>query len=369
MISHKNDFVQGQGVYASLWEVDENLSGNFVLSSKYHRFKQKMVRGHEITTRVLEVKKVRKDLDPDADPTHPAELVTGRLITSQGTKCLCEIKKALAFSKEHLDSDGNPLKSGETPETVMDKILQSMWEESQKTPPKNADDDSSTKSKSPAKKKQKVQTKTAETDDDDDAAAANAEVDVSVILDADVCTVISDGDVTVSLERPANWIFQGFMAFSYFGPFAENRDAGRYIDLLLLCDPPKEKKKEMSRASQRKEAKKGEAFLRERDANRGGKSVVERILIANQETQLKKLEANKLEVVLLSLSMRANRYERAMGRALELANISKDFSKYEELEQKLEDVECEMKEMERMMKDGEVATTADTGDEDGSTTH
>ncbi|CAJ1951000.1 unnamed protein product [Cylindrotheca closterium] len=69
MISHKNDFVQGQGIYASLWEVDENLGGKFVLSSMYHRFNQKMVRGQGITTRVLEVKKVRKDHDPNTDTT------------------------------------------------------------------------------------------------------------------------------------------------------------------------------------------------------------------------------------------------------------------------------------------------------------
>lgn len=41
-------------------------------------------------------------------------------------------------------------------------------------------------------------------------------------------------------------IFRGFMGFMFFGPFHENREAGRYIDLLFLENPPKKDAKTLS---------------------------------------------------------------------------------------------------------------------------
>jgi len=55
-VSHKNDFLQGQGIYGALWEVDENSGGSFILNPKYHKSPSKLFRGKEITRTVLEVR-------------------------------------------------------------------------------------------------------------------------------------------------------------------------------------------------------------------------------------------------------------------------------------------------------------------------
>jgi len=266
------------------------------------------------------------------------KLLTGRALLGQATQALCEMKKALAFVQDHLDKEGNPIKSGETPESIITALLDFMWlEQSTKkaatAEKKKAKDDST----SPPKKKQKVQV----ANDSKDGTASDEKV------------------TSKGRKRPDDWVFKGFMAFYFFGPFAENRDADRCIDLLLLCDPPKDKQSGYGRNSQRKGAAKAAAFDRERDANRG-MSPLERML-ANQEINAeKKRKQSKQEAILMSLNLRASRCQNELKMAFEYGKLEDDYDDYKKLKEKMREYDCEIQEMEKLMQQEESCSSPST---------
>lgn len=134
--------------------------------------------------------------------------------------------------KDLLDGDGNPKASGDTTEAIVVRLLDHMWAESKKPSAPSA---SPEHQEPPPSKKPKVEAtiEPASSPDGDDSFSDDEDDSIEVLTPT---------------SRPRNWMFKGYMAFMYFGPYAENREAGRYIDLLQLTDPPKkEQKKALSR--------------------------------------------------------------------------------------------------------------------------
>jgi len=132
--------------------------------------------------------------------------------------------------KDELTDDGHPKASGDTIEAIVNRLLDFMYSEWKKA-------QASEKANPPTQgqsKKQKVSR------DATSPESTPSEDEIEI-----------DDDVVI--ECPPEWIFRGFMAFMFFGPFHENREAGRYIDLLFLENPPKKDAKKLSRKTQREE--------------------------------------------------------------------------------------------------------------------
>jgi len=72
LVSHKHDFVKGQGVYEQLWTVDENQGGKPIIDSKYHQSGSILYQGEVINTEVMEKKS-----------GNSTELISGRTLHDQ----------------------------------------------------------------------------------------------------------------------------------------------------------------------------------------------------------------------------------------------------------------------------------------------
>ena len=88
---------------------------------------------------------------------------------------------------------------------------------------------------------------------------------------------------------PENWFFPGFMSLMFFGPFKENMEAGRVLDLFIPKDPPADRKKEFSRVATRKKAAARESAVRSIDPSRGmtKKDLMDERRVKAKEDELK----------------------------------------------------------------------------------
>ena len=129
---------------------------------------------------------------------------------------------------------GEPLRSGSTVASVAENILDDMWVIQNDT-------NGASKKESPD-----------DEGDDDSPEGGNSP---------------SSGGMVEA--RHENWFFPGLMSLMFFGPFKENMEAERVLDLFIPKDPPADRKTEFSRVAARKKAAARESAIRSMDPNRG----------------------------------------------------------------------------------------------------
>ena len=182
-------------------------------------------------------------------------LVTGRTLLELAKDHTRHIRKAMSIMHKHVDKNtGEPLRSGSTVASVAENILDDMWVI-------HNDTNGPSKKESPE-----------DEGDDDSPEGGNSP---------------SSGNVIEA--RSDNWFFPGFMSLMFFGPFKENMEAERVLDLFIPKDPPAEHKKEFSRVAARKKAAARESAIRSIDPSRGmtKKDLMDERRVKAKEDELK----------------------------------------------------------------------------------
>ena len=91
---------------------------------------------------------------------------------------------------------------------------------------------------------------------------------------------------------PPGWFFPGFMFFMHFGPSAGNIASNRFLNPLMIKDPPAAAKKEFSWSAKKKRVTARESSACEVDPQRGptSKDVIrqEKLQIKEASTELQK---------------------------------------------------------------------------------
>lgn len=340
-VSHLDQFIRAEGYFESCWQLDPAYAEYTLQLKKHLRCERIMIQGKDITHKMLESKYLKTNNEP----------VLGRSLIDAARLALRNSKKAKSCADGYLDEGGNVKESGKTEEDVYEWVLNDMWELLYKK-------DTGDISEPPIKK-----LKTDEEDIDISSsceptntpplAQPSQQVPPQLPISSD--TDSDDAEVAVSnvmtnTTRPSDWIFPGFMAFILFGPFKENRDAGRFLDFMIKDDPPKKDAKKYNRETSRKTKAKAETFKRERDANRG-RSTLDTLLIKTQDHQRVMAHQAGLEAILMSLNLQADRTQREMSNTLNAAaNNAFAAARYEKLTAQLDAVNSEIELYEKEMQ-------------------
>ena len=218
-ISHVSMLAQGEDMFSDLFEQDPDQPTKKRLRKIFYPSHHSIILGEQIKLAFLE-----------QGTFNSKALVTGRTLLQLAKEHAKNIRKAMSFADKYLDKNtGEPKQSGNTVASVAEKILKDMW----------AIDKESN---------QGLNKITTEPGDDD----------------------VTEHEGHSSCEKPPrNWTFSGYTSFMFFGPFKENIEAKRMLDIFITKDPPSSHKKEYSRAFSRKKAAAMEKTLRTIDPNRG----------------------------------------------------------------------------------------------------
>ncbi len=213
----------------------------------------------------------------------------------------------------------------------MNKVLDDMWVATKENPYETPK-----KKQRCGKMSHEIEAELEGEDDDD-----GEEVDDS----GDNSDIKVTSDNQLSDDRKPDWMFVGYVAFVLFSPFGDNVAMKRALDFTMFDrDPPSSEKRQYGRAYVREEEKKIAAFERSREENRGV-SRIEKLIMENQKIQLENqklmIERMKREDVqdrIAALNAEATIIEKQLELALRRAEITKDFSRVDELEKEFDDI-------------------------------
>jgi hypothetical protein len=226
----------------------------------------------------------------------------GRKLFNDGNGALKNIRKALALLKELPEvtfvDDEITYRSGVTPEEVKMKLLDSMYHH--------------LKGKTSVDESEAVNNK--DNNKDNNNSSENS-------------TVSDEVEEEVEATRPPGWMFQGWMAFVLFGPFAEKKDR---LDLLYCGVHENDGKNKLSsrRALRKEEAMAKDAKRlanvdkRNADASRGIPLPSSQISLAALQVKKKELDMRQLECknqrrnsILLNMHLQLQNLNRMLDRA------------------------------------------------------
>ncbi len=149
----------------------------------------------------------------------------------------------------------------------------------------------------------------------------------------------------LSDDHKPNWMFVGYVAFLLFSPFGDNVAMKRALDFTLFDrDPKSTEKRKYGRAYVCEEEKKIAAFEHSHEQNRGV-SQMEKLIMENQKIQLKnqkmmikRMKGEDVQAHIAALNAKAKIIEKQLEMALRRAEITKDFSRVDELEKEFDDI-------------------------------
>ena len=141
------------------------------------------------------------------------------------------------------------------------------------------------------------------------------------------------------------------MAFVLVSPFLEDIAKKRALDFTAFAhDPPKELKSYYGHAKAHEEELKVAAFERSRDDNRG-MSVMEKLLVSSQKIQLEnqrmliqRMKREDIQDRLAALTAKAGVVKQQIELALRRAEITKDFSRVDNLEKEFDEIKKQIEE-------------------------
>ena len=260
------------------------------------------VAGDKINVTVLE----RSVKDKEESP-----LVSSRTLFTNARNCLANVREMLSVVA-YWTKDGQPKKSGENWDIVLERVLDHMWKRNQgKEAAKNTKlipvEDLQASYKS-AQEQEKNGEKKGATND--------------------------------LKERPNGWIPQGWMAFLLFGPTPYKSKALPLTQVGDLQAKEKDAKKKQGRQSARDNTMKEKAIIRNNDSeNERGMTRSQQLVAVGLQQKMLFMEAMDKQTKILSnqksLSFLENKVERLSKIAMHL-NTAAAWKSYEEAERELQ---------------------------------